>query len=179
MTVEFQMDVCQVDVDMEFQDDDWGALKPQGVYHSLHHSHNVTMALAAALGCVWDLIEVVPQPEESLETIYVWVEDWDKTRASIWSWWRYINDNGISVPKVHNKCMCDYTEESVMCQNFLVLGAIAIADLWHPVEQRQIHISDIFKDYQERNSNSRRGRLCSSQVDPEGALVWRQDKYFR
>ncbi|KAI5991755.1 hypothetical protein F5J12DRAFT_786298 [Pisolithus orientalis] len=234
MSVEFQIDICQVDVDMEFQDDDWGALKvqqigvnfgnsgilvlaslfqPQGVYHSLHlpgslnadhpwseviesqqkgggdlagdvnkdglcsamclvfllplpttmqaYSINdvhpmfsmrdqVTMALTVALGHVWDLIEVVPQPEESLETIYAWVEDWDKTWASICSWWRYINDNGISISKVHNECMHDYTKESAMCQNLLVLGAIAIADLQHPVEQRWIHINDIFEDYQER-----------------------------
>ncbi|KAI5988843.1 hypothetical protein F5J12DRAFT_786781 [Pisolithus orientalis] len=90
-----------------------------------------TMALTVALGHVWDLIEVVPQPEESLETIYAWVEDWDKT-------W------------VHDECMHDYTKESAMCQNLLVLGAIAIANLQHPVEQRWIHIDDIFKDYQER-----------------------------
>ncbi|KAI6032723.1 hypothetical protein F5J12DRAFT_779170 [Pisolithus orientalis] len=89
------------------------------------------MALTAALGHIWDLIEVVPQPEERLETIYMWVEDWDK----MW---------------IHDKCMCDYTKECVMCQNLLVPGAIAIADLWCPVEQRWIHIDDIFKDYQER-----------------------------
>ncbi|KAI6035021.1 hypothetical protein F5J12DRAFT_778606 [Pisolithus orientalis] len=91
--------------------------------YSINNMHPVfsmrdqaTMVLTAALGHVWDLIKVAPQPEESLETIYVWVEDWDKTR---------------------NFC----TE---------VLGAIAITDLQHPVEQRQIHINDIFEDYQER-----------------------------
>ncbi|KIN96986.1 hypothetical protein M404DRAFT_32710 [Pisolithus tinctorius Marx 270] len=110
----------------------------------------VTMALAAALGHVWDLIEGAPQPEERLETIYVWVEDWDKTWASICSWWKYVDDNGISVLKVHDECMHNYTKESVMCQSLLVLGAIAIADFHHPVEQRQIHIDDIFEDYQER-----------------------------
>ncbi|KIN97690.1 hypothetical protein M404DRAFT_32039 [Pisolithus tinctorius Marx 270] len=109
-----------------------------------------TMVLTAALGHVWDLIEMVPQPEERLETIYGWVEDWDKTWTSIHSWWKYIDDNGITIPKVHNECMHDYTEESVMCQNLLVLGAIAIVDLRCPVEQRRVHIDDIFKDYQER-----------------------------
>ncbi|KAI6006571.1 hypothetical protein F5J12DRAFT_782836 [Pisolithus orientalis] len=239
MTAEFQTDICQVDVDMEFWDDDWWELQrfdrhgtligvdfgngrilvlaslfqPQGVYHSLHllwslnadcpwsevielqqkgsrdpagdvnkdglclamhlvfslplpttmqaYSINdmcpmfsmrdqATTVLTAALGHVWDLIKVVPQPEESLGTIYAWVEDWDKTWASIHSWWRYVNDNGISILKVHDKCMCNYTEESAMCQNLLVLGAIAIADLQCPVEQRWIHIDDIFEDYQER-----------------------------
>ncbi|KAI6020041.1 hypothetical protein F5J12DRAFT_781065 [Pisolithus orientalis] len=110
----------------------------------------VTMVLAAALGHVWDLIKAVPQPEERLETIYVWVEDWDKTWASISSWWKYINNNGIIVLKVCDECMHNYTEESAMCQNLLVPGAIAITDLQHPVEQRQIHINDIFEDYQER-----------------------------
>ncbi|KAI5998500.1 hypothetical protein F5J12DRAFT_784844 [Pisolithus orientalis] len=93
------------------------------------------MALTAALRHVWDLIKV---------------EDWDKTWASICSWWKYVDNNGITVPKVHNKCMHDYTKESVMCQNLLVPGAITIADLWHPVEQRWIHINDIFNNYQER-----------------------------
>ncbi|KIO00915.1 hypothetical protein M404DRAFT_29120 [Pisolithus tinctorius Marx 270] len=109
-----------------------------------------TTALAAALGHVWDLIEMAPQPEERLETIYVWVEDWDKTWTSIHSWWKYVDDNGITILKVHDKCMCDYTEESAMCQNLLVLGAIAVADLWCPVEQRRVHIDNIFEDYQER-----------------------------
>ncbi|KAI6140756.1 hypothetical protein BKA82DRAFT_35101 [Pisolithus tinctorius] len=109
-----------------------------------------TTALAAALGHVWDLIEVAPQPEESLDMIYAWVEDWDKTWAIIRSWWQYVNDNGITVLKVHDECMREYTEESVMCQNLLVPGAIAIADLQCPVEQRCIHIDDIFEDYQER-----------------------------
>ncbi|KAI5998927.1 hypothetical protein F5J12DRAFT_895326 [Pisolithus orientalis] len=109
-----------------------------------------TTALTAALGHIWDLIEGVPQPEERLETIYVWVEDWDKTWASICLWWKYIDNNGISVPKVCNECMHNYTGESVMCQSLLVLGAIAITNLRCPVEQRQIHINDIFEDYQER-----------------------------
>ncbi|KIO13858.1 hypothetical protein M404DRAFT_18122 [Pisolithus tinctorius Marx 270] len=109
-----------------------------------------TMVLAAALGHIWDLIEGAPQPEERLEIIYVWVEDWDKTWASICSWWKYVDNNGISMPKVRDECMCDYTEESVMCQSLLVLGAIAIANLHRPVEQRWIHIDDIFEDYQER-----------------------------
>ncbi|KIN94078.1 hypothetical protein M404DRAFT_35415 [Pisolithus tinctorius Marx 270] len=110
----------------------------------------VTTVLTAALGHIWDLIKTAPQPEERLETIYVWVEDWDKTWTSIRSWWKYVDDNGITVPKVRDECMCDYTEESAMCQNLLVPGAIAIADLRHPVEQRQVHIDDIFEDYQER-----------------------------
>ncbi|KAI5986966.1 hypothetical protein F5J12DRAFT_787159 [Pisolithus orientalis] len=63
----------------------------------------VATALAATLGHVWDLIEMVPQPEERLEMIYVWVEDWDKI-------WNY-----------HTK-----------------------------VEQRRVHINNIFEDYQER-----------------------------
>ncbi|KIO01222.1 hypothetical protein M404DRAFT_28954 [Pisolithus tinctorius Marx 270] len=109
-----------------------------------------TTALAAALGHVWDLIETAPQPEERLEMIYVWVEDWDKTWTGIRSWWKYVDDNGITVPKVCDECMCDYTEESAMCQNLLVPGAIAIADLQHPVEQRRVHIDNIFEDYQER-----------------------------
>ncbi|KIN93682.1 hypothetical protein M404DRAFT_35858 [Pisolithus tinctorius Marx 270] len=109
-----------------------------------------TTALAAALGHVWNLIEAAPQPEERLETIYAWVQDWDKTWASIHSWWKYIDDNGISVPKVRDECMRDYTEESAMCQSLLVPGAIAITDLCCPVEQRRIHIDDIFEDYQER-----------------------------
>ncbi|KIO02722.1 hypothetical protein M404DRAFT_27638 [Pisolithus tinctorius Marx 270] len=109
-----------------------------------------TTVLAAALGHVWDLIETVPQPEERLEMIYVWVEDWDKTWTGIRSWWKYVDDNGITVPKVRDECMCDYTEESAMCQNLLVPGAIAIADLRRPVEQRRVHIDDIFEDYQER-----------------------------
>ncbi|KAI5996827.1 hypothetical protein F5J12DRAFT_895973 [Pisolithus orientalis] len=78
---------------------------------------------------IWDLIKTVPQPEESLETIYMWVEDWDKTWASIHSLWN---------------------EESMMHKNLLIQGAIAIADLHHPVEQRCIQINNIFKDYQER-----------------------------
>ncbi|KIN99338.1 hypothetical protein M404DRAFT_30575 [Pisolithus tinctorius Marx 270] len=110
----------------------------------------VTTALAAALGHVWDLIETAPQPEERLEMIYAWVEDWDKTWTGIHSWWKYVDNNRITIPKVHNKCMCNYTEESAMCQNLLAPGAIAIADLQCPVEQRQVHIDDIFKDYQER-----------------------------
>ncbi|KIN94469.1 hypothetical protein M404DRAFT_35036 [Pisolithus tinctorius Marx 270] len=109
-----------------------------------------TTALAAALGHVWNLIEAVPQPEERLETIYAWVEDWDKTWASIHSWWKYVDDNRISMLKVRNECMCDYTKESAMCQSLLVPGAIAIADLRRPVEQRRIYIDDIFEDYQER-----------------------------
>ncbi|KIN98924.1 hypothetical protein M404DRAFT_30892 [Pisolithus tinctorius Marx 270] len=108
-----------------------------------------TTALAAALGHVWNLIKAAPQPEERLETIYAWVEDWDKTWASICSWWKYVDDNGISVPKVRDECMCNYTEESAMCQSLLVPGAIAIADLHRPVEQRRIQIDDIFEDYQE------------------------------
>ncbi|KIN94847.1 hypothetical protein M404DRAFT_34627 [Pisolithus tinctorius Marx 270] len=72
------------------------------------------------------------------------------TVASIRSWWKYVDDNGIPVPKVRDGCMRDYTEESAMCQSLLVPGAIAIADLHRPVEQRRIHIDDIFKDYQER-----------------------------
>ncbi|KAI6030674.1 hypothetical protein F5J12DRAFT_779769 [Pisolithus orientalis] len=208
MTAEFQMEVCQVDVDTEFWDNDWGAPKGSTLvmaeFWCLHpyfglreyttpytsqglqmltvlsqrfllplpttmqaYSINnmcpmfsmrdqVTTVLTTALGHIWELIEAVPQPEESLETVYVWVEDWDKTWvtkpstvASIHSWWRYVNDNGISIPKVCDKCMHDYTKESVMCQNLLVLGAIAIADLWCPVEQRWIYIN-IFEDYQER-----------------------------
>ncbi|KIN93143.1 hypothetical protein M404DRAFT_36356 [Pisolithus tinctorius Marx 270] len=109
-----------------------------------------TTALAAALGHVWDLIEGAPQPEERLETIYAWVEDWDKTWASIHSWWKYVDDNRISVPKVHDECMHNYTKESAMCQSLLVPGAIAITNLCRPVEQRRIHINDIFEDYQER-----------------------------
>ncbi|KAI5997848.1 hypothetical protein F5J12DRAFT_785063 [Pisolithus orientalis] len=179
MTMEFWIDICQVDVDMEFWDNDWGALKVQQNFgvgipisasgsiplpytsqglqmltvlsqrfllpfpttmqaYSVNNMHPVfsmrdqaTMALAAALGHVWDLIKVAPWPEESLETIYAWVEDWDKT-------W------------VHNKCMHDYTKESAMCQNLLVPGAITITDLQCPVEQSWIHIDNIFEDYQER-----------------------------
>ncbi|KAI5993792.1 hypothetical protein F5J12DRAFT_785921 [Pisolithus orientalis] len=79
----------------------------------------VATALAATLGHVWDLIEMVPQPEERLEMIYAWVEDWDKIWTGIHSWWKYIDNNGITIPKVCNKCMHDYTKESAMCQNLL------------------------------------------------------------
>ncbi|KIO04671.1 hypothetical protein M404DRAFT_26131 [Pisolithus tinctorius Marx 270] len=109
-----------------------------------------TTALSEALGHIWDLIEMAPQPEESLDMIYAWVEDWDKTWAGICSWWKYINDNGITILKVCNECMWDYTEESAMCQNLLVPGVITITDLQCPVEKRWIHIDDIFEDYQER-----------------------------
>lgn len=74
----------------------------------------------------------------------------DIPQAGIHSWWKYINDHGITIPKVRDACMQKFTEELTMHQNLLVLGAIAITDLWHPVEQRWIHIDDIFKDYQER-----------------------------
>ncbi|KIO01227.1 hypothetical protein M404DRAFT_28965 [Pisolithus tinctorius Marx 270] len=77
---------------------------------------------------------MVPQPEESLEAIYEWAVDWDQTWAGIYSWWKYIDENEISIPK----------------QNEVIPVVIAIADLRWPEGQRRFLIDDVFKDYQEQ-----------------------------
>ncbi|KIO06291.1 hypothetical protein M404DRAFT_24569 [Pisolithus tinctorius Marx 270] len=60
---------------------------------------------------------MAPQPKESLEAIYEWVGDWDQTWAGIYLWWKYIDENKISIPKVCDANLHDMTEESLMEQN--------------------------------------------------------------
>ncbi|KIO04696.1 hypothetical protein M404DRAFT_26171 [Pisolithus tinctorius Marx 270] len=57
------------------------------------------------------------QPEESLEAIYEWVGDWDQTWAGIYSWWKYVDENEISIPKVRDANLHEMTEESTIRQN--------------------------------------------------------------
>ncbi|KIO05054.1 hypothetical protein M404DRAFT_25682 [Pisolithus tinctorius Marx 270] len=108
------------------------------------------ISLSAALRHVRVLIDTAPQPKESLEAIYEWVADWDQTWASIYSWWKYVNENEISIPKVRDANLRDMTEESTMEQNEVIPAVIAIADLHRPEGQRRFHIDDVFEDYQER-----------------------------
>ncbi|KIN95014.1 hypothetical protein M404DRAFT_34533 [Pisolithus tinctorius Marx 270] len=105
--------------------------------------------LSAVLRHIRVLIDTVPQPEESLEAIYEWVEDWDQTWAGIYSWWKYVDKNKISILKVHDANLCDMTEESTIWQNKVIPVAIAIADLWQPEGQHRFNIDDLFEDYQE------------------------------
>ncbi|KIO10276.1 hypothetical protein M404DRAFT_21248 [Pisolithus tinctorius Marx 270] len=105
--------------------------------------------LSAALRHVRVLINTAPQPEESFEAIYKWVEDWDQTWAGIYLWWKYIDENKISIPKVHNTNLCDMTEESVIWQNEVILAVIVIADLRQPEGQCRFNVDDLFEDYQE------------------------------
>ncbi|KIO14829.1 hypothetical protein M404DRAFT_17691 [Pisolithus tinctorius Marx 270] len=107
-------------------------------------------SLSAALRHIRVLIETAPQPEESLEAIYEWVGDWDQTWAGIYLWWRYVDENKLSIPKVRNTNLRDMTEESVIWQNKVIPGVIAIADLRRPEGQWRFHIDDIFEDYQEQ-----------------------------
>ncbi|KIN99103.1 hypothetical protein M404DRAFT_30722 [Pisolithus tinctorius Marx 270] len=92
---------------------------------------------------------MAPQPKESLEAIYMWVGDWVQTWAGIYSWWKYINENKLSIPKVHDTNLHDMTGESAIQQNKVILVVIAIADLCWPEGQRRFHINDVFEDYQE------------------------------
>ncbi|KIN97382.1 hypothetical protein M404DRAFT_32362 [Pisolithus tinctorius Marx 270] len=92
---------------------------------------------------------MAPQPEESLEAIYEWVKDWDQVWAGIYSWWKYVDKNKISIPKVCDANLHNMTKESVMQQNEMILAAIAIADLHWPEGQRRFHINDVFEGYQE------------------------------
>ncbi|KIO00607.1 hypothetical protein M404DRAFT_29306 [Pisolithus tinctorius Marx 270] len=71
-------------------------------------------------------------------------------QAGIYSWWRYVDENKLSILKVRDTNLCDMTEESTIQQNEVILGVIAIADLRRPKGQRRFHINDIFEDYQER-----------------------------
>ncbi|KAI6148027.1 hypothetical protein BKA82DRAFT_35732 [Pisolithus tinctorius] len=80
------------------------------------------ISLSAALRHVRVLIDTAPQPEESLEAIYEWVADWDQTWAGIYSWWKYVDENKISIPKVHDANLRDMTKESTMEQNELMNG---------------------------------------------------------
>ncbi|KAI5997864.1 hypothetical protein F5J12DRAFT_895723 [Pisolithus orientalis] len=98
--------------------------------------------LSAALRHIRVLINTVPWPEESLEVIYEWVEDWDQT-------W-YIDKNKISIPKVCNANLHDMTEESMIQQNEVIPAAIAIADLWWPEGQHRFNINNLVEDYQEQ-----------------------------
>ncbi|KIN93333.1 hypothetical protein M404DRAFT_36174 [Pisolithus tinctorius Marx 270] len=107
-------------------------------------------SLSAALRHIRVLIDMAPQPEESLEAIYEWVGDWDQTWAGIYSWWRYVDENKLSIPKVRDTNLHDMTEESMIQQNEVIPGVIAIADLCRPEGQRRFHIDDVFEDYQER-----------------------------
>ncbi|KIN93085.1 hypothetical protein M404DRAFT_36407 [Pisolithus tinctorius Marx 270] len=93
------------------------------------------ISLSAALRHVRVLIDMVPQPEESLEAIYEWAADWDQTWAGIYSWWKYVDENKISIPKVRDTNLRDMTEESVMEQNEVIPAVIAIADLRWPEGQ--------------------------------------------
>ncbi|KAI6002394.1 hypothetical protein F5J12DRAFT_894161 [Pisolithus orientalis] len=70
-------------------------------------------------------------------------------QAGIYLWWKYINENKISIPKVHNANLCDMTKESMIWQNEAIPTAIAIADLWQPEGQCRFNIDDLFEDYQE------------------------------
>ncbi|KIO11047.1 hypothetical protein M404DRAFT_20576 [Pisolithus tinctorius Marx 270] len=108
------------------------------------------ISLSAALRHVRVLIDTAPQPEESLEAIYEWVADWDQTWAGIYSWWKYVDENEISILKVRDANLRDMTEESAMEQNKVIPAVIAIADLRWPEGQRRFHIDDVFEDYQER-----------------------------
>ncbi|KAI6025700.1 hypothetical protein F5J12DRAFT_889595 [Pisolithus orientalis] len=92
----------------------------------------------------------MPWPKESLEAIYEWVEDWDQTWAGIYSWWKYIDENKISIPKVCDANLHDMTKESAIWQNEVILEAIAIADLWWPEGQHRFIIDDLVEDYQEQ-----------------------------
>ncbi|KAI5988309.1 hypothetical protein F5J12DRAFT_786884 [Pisolithus orientalis] len=105
--------------------------------------------LLAALRHIRVLIDTVPQPEESLEAIYEWAEDWDQTWAGIYSWWKYVHENKISILKVCNANLCDMTKESAIWQNEVIPAAIAIVDLQWPEGQCRFNINDLFKDYQE------------------------------
>ncbi|KIO04283.1 hypothetical protein M404DRAFT_26480 [Pisolithus tinctorius Marx 270] len=106
-------------------------------------------SLSAALRHVRVLIDTVPQPKESLEVIYEWVEDWDQTWAGIYSWWKYINKNKVSIPKVRDANLHNMTEESAIRQNEVILVAIAIVDLRQPEGQCRFNVDDLFEDYQE------------------------------
>ncbi|KAI6015151.1 hypothetical protein F5J12DRAFT_890501 [Pisolithus orientalis] len=104
--------------------------------------------LSAALRHVRVLINTVPWPKESLEAIYKWVEDWDQTWAGIYLWWKYIDENKISILKVHDANLCDMTEEATIQQNDVIPVAIAIADLQQPEGQHRFNINDLFEDHQ-------------------------------
>ncbi|KIN97273.1 hypothetical protein M404DRAFT_32490 [Pisolithus tinctorius Marx 270] len=106
-------------------------------------------SLSAAFRHVRVLIDTAPQPKESLEAIYEWVEDWDQTWAGIYSWWKYVDKNKISIPKVCDANLHDVTEESAIQQNEVIPAVIAIADLRQREGQRRFNIDDLFKDYQE------------------------------
>ncbi|KIO13853.1 hypothetical protein M404DRAFT_18113 [Pisolithus tinctorius Marx 270] len=106
-------------------------------------------SLSAALRHVRVLIDTAPQPEESLEAIYEWVGDWDQTWAGIYLWWKYIDENKISIPKVCDTNLHDMTKESTIWQNEVIPVAIAIADLQCPEGQCRFNIDDLFEDYQE------------------------------
>ncbi|KAI6003171.1 hypothetical protein F5J12DRAFT_783616 [Pisolithus orientalis] len=105
--------------------------------------------LVAVLRHIRVLINTAPQPKESLEAIYEWVEDWDQTWAGIYLWWKYVDKNKISIPKVHDANLHDMTKESAIWQNKVIPGAIAIADLQWPEGQHRFNIDDLFEDYQE------------------------------
>ncbi|KAI5991072.1 hypothetical protein F5J12DRAFT_786405 [Pisolithus orientalis] len=104
-------------------------------------------SLSAALRHIRVLMDTVPQPEESLEVIYEWVEDWDQTWAGIYSWWKYVNENKISILKVCNANLHNMTKESAIQQNEVIPVAIAIVDLWQPEGQHRFNIDNLFEDY--------------------------------
>ncbi|KIN95178.1 hypothetical protein M404DRAFT_34365 [Pisolithus tinctorius Marx 270] len=110
---------------------------------------------------------MAPQPKESLEAIYEWVGDWDQTWAGIYSWWKYIDENKLSIPKVHDTNLRDMTEESAIWQNEVIPVAIAIADLQQPEGQRRFNIDDLFEDYQEW-ATSEEDKLADDVDDDEG-----------
>ncbi|KIO01572.1 hypothetical protein M404DRAFT_28598 [Pisolithus tinctorius Marx 270] len=89
------------------------------------------------------------QPKESLEVIYEWVGDWDQMWAGIYLWWKYIDENKISILKVCDANLCDMTKETAMQQNKVILVVIAIADLHQPEGQQRFHIDDVCEDYLE------------------------------
>ncbi|KAI6141291.1 hypothetical protein BKA82DRAFT_28717 [Pisolithus tinctorius] len=70
-------------------------------------------------------------------------------QAGIYLWWKYVDENKISIPKVHDANLCDMTEESVIQQNEVIPAAIAIADLQQPEGQHRFNVDDLFEDYQE------------------------------
>ncbi|KIO11368.1 hypothetical protein M404DRAFT_20814 [Pisolithus tinctorius Marx 270] len=124
--------------------------------YSIHNARPVfsmrdqaIISLSAALRHVRVLIDTVLQPKESLEAIYEWVADWDQTWAGIYSWWKYVDKNKISILKVHDANLCDMTKETAIQQNEVIPVVIAIADLRQPEGQRRFLINNVFEDYQE------------------------------
>ncbi|KAI6025672.1 hypothetical protein F5J12DRAFT_889556 [Pisolithus orientalis] len=106
-------------------------------------------SLTGVLKCTRRLTRAVPQPEEMLEIIYKWVDKWDAD-ATIYLWWKYVDNHEIAMPDLDGHCLQELTEQSAFKNNLFIVGAIVITDLWQPEGQRQFLVEDVFKDYQER-----------------------------